>query len=175
MRRVHYCVAASLDGYIAGLRGEYDWIPAEPAIDWAAFMQRFDTVLMGRGTYELVAGDSTGAAMPQMSTVVFSRTLKSAEHPKVTIVAHDAPAYVGALRQAPGKDIWLMGGGVLFASLLESDLVDVLEIGLSPVLLGQGLPLLPPMPRRTRLVLKHTHTYPSGIVMLTYDVRRDAG
>ena len=52
MRRIRYSVAMSLDGFIAGPQGEYDWIPNEPEIDWGAFMARFDTVLMGRRSYE---------------------------------------------------------------------------------------------------------------------------
>lgn len=174
MRRLLYSVAMSLDGYIAGLRGEFDWIPMDPEIDWTAFMSRFDTVLIGRRTYEIALRQESGGSLPDMRTYVFSRTLRSADHPKVTVVAEDAGRVVGDLRRAPGKDIWLMGGGVLFHSLLEADLVDSVEVGLVPVLLGQGLPLLPPMPRKTRLTLTETQTYPSGIVMLSYDVIRDA-
>jgi len=174
MRRVLYSVAASLDGYIAGPAGDFDWIPADPAIDWTAFMSRFDTALMGRRTYEVAARRQSGASLPAMRSYVFSRTLRSTDHPEVVLVKEDAPRVVGELRAAPGKDIWLMGGGVLFRSLLEADLVDGVEVGLVPILLGQGLPLLPPLPRRTRLALSRTETYPSGIVLLSYDVAREA-
>lgn len=142
----------------------------DPTIDWAAFMSRFDTVLMGRRTYEVAAGGQSGASLPDMRTYVFSRTLRGADHRKVTVVAEDAPQLVSELRKEPGKDIWLMGGGVLFSCLLEASLVDRVEVGLVPILLGQGLPLLPPMPRRTQLALTHTQAYPSGILLLTYDV-----
>ncbi len=173
MRRVLYSVAASLDGYIAGPGGEYDWIPMDSTIDWKGFMSRFDTVLMGRRTYEITLTQHEGAPSPGMRPYVFSRTLRSADHPKVTMVAKDEIRVVNELRVGSGKDIWLMGGGVLFGSLLEAGMVDGVEVGLVPVLLGGGLPLLPPMPRRTRLALTKTHTYPSGIVMLSYDVCRN--
>jgi dihydrofolate reductase len=170
MRRVIYSVAASLDGYIAGPDGEYDWIPDEPEIDWAAFMSRFDTVLMGRTTWELVAGQEDGPSAG-LATYVFSDTLRSEDHPEVTVVRSDeARRVVAELRRGDGKDVWLMGGGVLFRSLLEADLVDVVEVGLVPVLLGRGLPLLPEAVTRRRLILSETKQYPTGILLLTYSV-----
>jgi dihydrofolate reductase len=172
MRRVLYSVAASLDGFIAGPDGEFDWIPVDPDIDFGAFMSRFDTVLMGRRSYEVAAGND--ALFPDLRTYVFSRTLRGADHPEVTVVADDAVETVQALRRESGKDIWLFGGGVLFASLLEAGVVDGVEVALVPILLGQGLPLLPSVPHRTRLVLTNTQTYSSGIVLLTYDIVRDA-
>lgn len=174
MRRILYSVAMSLDGYIAGPKGEFDWIPMDPAIDWGAFMARFDTVLVGRKTYEIAVRGSSGGSLPAMRSFVFSRTLRPADHPKVTIVADGVSSLVAGLRNEPGKDIWLMGGGVLFQSLLEAGLVDGVEVGLVPILLGQGLPLLPPMRRSVRLHLNQTQTYPTGIMALTYDVVRDA-
>ena len=102
MRRVLYSVAASLDGFIAGPGGEFDWIPMDPAIDWSTFMSRFDTALMGRRTYEIAAGRQSGALLLKMRTYVFSRTLRSADHPKVTIVAQDGARLVGELRDGLG-------------------------------------------------------------------------
>lgn len=173
MRRIVYSVAASLDGYIAGPGGEFDWIPDEPEIDWAAFMGRFDTALMGRYTYEIMS-DQPGGGLPDMRVYVFSRTLRDEEHPQVTVVPDDVPEVVDGLRRAPGKDIWLVGGGVLFRSLLDAGLVDTVEVAVVPILLGQGLPLLPAVSPQTRLALRESHVYPSGIVLLTYDVIKDA-
>ncbi len=66
MRRVIYSVAASLDGYIAGPDGDFDWIPMDPDIDWDAFISRFDTMLSGRKTYELMASGQSGADAPRI-------------------------------------------------------------------------------------------------------------
>jgi len=171
-RRVWYSVAMSLDGYIARADGGYDWIPNEPEIDWGAFMGRFDTVLMGRRTYQVAQGQRpAGAKSPK--TYVFSRTLRQADHPDVTIVSHDPAGTVNELRRQPGKDIWLMGGGVLFRNLLGVDAVDMVEIGLVPALLGGGIPLLPAGGGTVRLSLVETRRYSrSGILALTYEVAR---
>jgi dihydrofolate reductase len=174
MRHIWYCVAMSLDGFIAGPNGEYDWIPNEPEIDWGAFMGRFDTVLMGRRSYEAALAAPGGGAMPGMQTYVYSRTLQPNAHPKVTIVGDDAAATLASLRQAPGKDIWLFGGGDLFRSLLQLGEVDMIEVGLVPALIGRGIPFLPGLDRVARLRLTETRRYPTGIMMLTYEVAKGA-
>lgn len=168
MRQVRYNVAASLDGYIAGPNGEFDWIPEDAAVDFAAIFANVDTVLLGRHSYELTR--RMGAPWKAGTRVyVFSRSLFQTDHPDVTVVATDAGAVVGALRAEDGKgDIWLFGGGNLFASLLAERQVDSIEVTIVPILLGGGIPLLPPGGGRTPLNLTHLHRYPSGMVSLHY-------
>ncbi len=167
MRNVIYSVAASLDGYIAGPAGEYDWIPEEPEIDWGEFLGRFDTVLMGRGTWEVLAREGPGPTVG-MRTFVFSTTLEEIEDERITLVREDAADAVRGLREEAGKAIWLMGGGVLFGSLLDAGLVDQIEVAVVPVLLGSGIPLLPERDGKTALELLDSRIYPSGIVSLRY-------
>ena len=174
MRTVRYSVAMSLDGYIAGAAGEYDWIPTDPAIDFEAFFAEIDIVLMGRRTFEVALEQGTGGLLPGKRTYVFSHTLRPEDHPDATIVAQDAASVVAALRAEEGKDIWLMGGGLLFASLLEASLVDTVEVGVVPILLGSGIPFLPGAPASVRLELTGSETFPSGIVLLEYEVHRDS-
>lgn len=169
-RRIWYSVAMSLDGYIAGPNGEADWIPEELEIDWGAFMGRFDTVLMGRRSYE--AAQAQPGMLPKLATYVFSRTLRAEEHPGVTVIGSDLRESVERLRAAPGKDIWLFGGGELFRTLVELGLVDLIEVGLVPALLGRGIPFLPGLSNRAALRLTDLKPYPSGIVLLTYDFAR---
>lgn len=174
MRPVRYNVAASLDGYIAGPNGEYDWIPMEPAIDFDALFRNVDTVLLGRRSYELVLHEPTAPPWPRGARVfVFSRTLRAADHPEVTVVAEDAAGVVARLRAEPtGGDIWLFGGGALFGSLLAAGQVDRVEVTIIPILLGGGVPLLPPeLAARVPLALQHVERFPSGQVSLHYAVK----
>jgi len=170
MRRVRYQVAMSLDGYIAGPKGEYDWIIADPEIDFAAFFAEFDTLLIGRKTFDVMvaAGQAT---MPGKKMFVFSRTLRQSDYPHVTIVAEKAAKTVASLKRKPGKDIWLFGGGSLFHSLLEEGLVDTVEVAVEPVLLGDGIPLLPPPINQTKLKLTGHKVYKNGVVSLQYQIK----
>jgi dihydrofolate reductase len=169
MRRICFHAAISLDGYIAGPNGEFDWIIHDPEIDFVAIFSRFDTLLAGRRTFELMV-KLGNTVMPGMKTIVFSKTLQQQDHPEVTIVAGKLEKAVAALRDKPGKDILLFGGAALFKSFLDANLVDQIEIGIIPVLLGEGIPLLPPPAKQAKLKLTNHKVYKSGIVMLTYDV-----
>jgi dihydrofolate reductase len=117
-RRVRYSVAMSLDGYIAGPKGEADWIIIDPEVDFGAYFEQFDTFLLGRRTFEAMGRAGQGGS-PDVKTFVFSRTLRQQDYPGVTIVAEGAEETVARLRAEPGKDIWLFGGGSLFRSLLR--------------------------------------------------------
>lgn len=170
MRRVCYSVAMSLDGYIADPKGGYDWIVMDPDIDFGSLFKTFDTVLMGRKSYEAARKQGGGAAMPGVKAYVFSRTLRQADCPDVTISDNPKEA-VAALKRQKGKDIWLFGGGELFRSLLELGLVDEVQVGIIPVLLGKGLPMLPSPATSSKLKLASHKIYAkTGTVMLSYAV-----
>ena len=172
MRRVRYVVAISLDGYIAGPNGEADWFILDPDIDFRALFEQFDTFLLGRRTFEAMAEAAGGVGQAGAQTIVFSRTLRQRNHPNLTIVSDNLEQTLADLRSKPGKDIWLFGGGLLFRSLLEARLVDSVEVSVIPVLLGEGIPLLPPKPSSERFKLKLTSSrmYKTGIVSLEYAV-----
>ena len=143
----------SLDGFIAGPNGEYDWIVMDPSIDFTALYKEFDTAVMGRKTYAVTAAQGGHVEFPGLDFVVFSRTLAPVSERGLRIVNDDARTFVAALKKKPGRDIWLFGGGSLFQSLLDARLVDSVEVAVIPVLLGAGIPLLPPGSRTTlRLV-----------------------
>lgn len=170
MPKIRYCVASSLDGYIAGPKGEIDWIIMDPEIDFSAVLGQFDTLLVGRRTFETMvkAGRTT---MPGMKTIVFSRTLEQSQYPDVTIVGERPHERLASLRAVSSKDIWLFGGGSLFRSLLEAGFVDAVELSVMPVLLGGGIPLLPSPASRKKLDLTGHRIYKSGIVSLQYAVK----
>lgn len=169
MRRIRYQVACSLDGYIADMAGKTTWIVDEPAIDFGALFDQFDTLLMGRSTYEELANDSDD--FWGKTVLVFSHTLRQKDHPKVTVVSSDAQSILNRMRSQPGKDIWLFGGGKLFQSLLALGCVDTVEPAIIPILLGGGRPLLPTPALKHRLILTAQRVFPSGIVWLDYTIR----
>ncbi|MFN8061102.1 MAG: dihydrofolate reductase family protein [Vicinamibacterales bacterium] len=171
MRRVVYGGAMSLDGFIAGPNGEHDWILRDPDIDFAGMMAQYDTFLIGRKTFETMRRMSANAPpTPGITKIVCSRTLTSSDVADVTLCA-DAAAVVADLRTRPGKDIALFGGGELFHSLLAARLVDGVGVSIVPVLLGGGVPLLPPPADRVTLTLTRHRIYPkTGIVGLWYDI-----
>ena len=170
MRKVVYGGAMSLDGYIAGPNGEYDWIVMDPDIDFAAAMQRFDTFLIGRKTFEAMRRmGETAPPTPGIRNIVFSRTLRAEDCPYT--LSDNAERAVAELREQPGKDIALFGGGELFRSLLAAGLVDEIGMSLIPVLLGGGIPLLPSPADRARLKLKSQRVYEkTGTIGLEYDI-----
>ncbi len=172
MRQLRYSVAASLDGYIAGPAGEFDWIVIDPEIDFAAMYAGFGGLVMGRRSYDVFV-ETGGAVGPALPTYVYSRTLPEGERDGVTFVA-DAVSHVRSLKEADaGKPLWLWGGGALFRELSQAGLVDGVDVAIIPVLLGGGIQLLPAPASRMSLQLRSHRVYPkTGTLFLEYEVRR---
>jgi len=174
-RRLRYQVASSLDGFIATPNGGYDWLVMDPAIDFKALYGEFDAAVMGRKTYDVGKSQGVSGAMPGMDVVVFSRSLKPAKYPGVRIVNDDPAEVVRDLKAKSGRDIWLFGGGELFRVLLDAGLVDTVELAVMPVLLGDGIPVLPPGAAATLLLSDVKRLPASGIVVLAYSVTGSTG
>jgi dihydrofolate reductase len=172
VRQLRYSVASSLDGYIAGPNGEFDWIVIDPEIDFAAMYAGFSGLVMGRRSYDVfvATGGAPGLALP---TYVYSRQLAEGERDGVTFV-RDAVSHVRALKTSSlDKPLWLWGGGNLFRDLAEAGLVDGVDVAIIPVLLGGGVPLLPsPGPRLLLQLRTHRLFSATGTLFLEYDIRQ---
>jgi dihydrofolate reductase len=175
MRKVKYGVANSLDNFIARKDGAYDWIltQGDHMKEISKFFKSFDAVLMGRKTYEVALSQGAGSgAYPGMKSYVFSRTLKECSDAGVKIVSENAGEFIRNLKNASGKDIWLMGGGNLAQTLFDENLIDEILLGVHPVLLGSGIPLFSPINHQIDLELTDCKTYKSGLVQLSYRVKK---
>ena len=174
-RKVIVHIATSADGYIARPDGDLDWLTSRPApkgfYGMNAFMRTIDTMLLGRVTYEAsrrlgAKFDSTGR------TVVFSRGARPADAPSgVEFVSDDVGSFVARLREQPGKDIWLMGGGDLIASFLDAQAIDEFVVSVVPVFIGDGIPLIARRHREVPLELHDVRRFDDGLVQLHYMVR----
>ena len=171
MRKIRYAVAMSLDGYIAGPKGEADWIVMDPEVNFGELWAQFDTLLMGRRTYQAAVARLGEAAFEGMKTVVVSRTMRHSDHPDITIIPEVTRDGMQKLRDQSGKDIWLCGGGELFRVLLEMRQVETVEVSVMPVLLSTGVALLPAPAKQAKLKLSGHKIYRSGIVSLVYEVQ----
>jgi dihydrofolate reductase len=123
MRKVVLNLAVSLDGYIAGPNGEYDWCFTDDDYGMTDFLKSIDATLMGRKSYSLLV--EYGAPYPEFTNYVFTRTEKASPYPNVKFVAGDIPEIVDALKRQKGKDIWLFGGSEIINPLLQENLVFI--------------------------------------------------
>jgi dihydrofolate reductase len=173
MRTVIFGGANSLDNFFARKDDSVDWLmwSSEVGEIMAEYWKRFDTIVMGRRTYEVAKQSGHGGGYPGVKTYVCSRTLKPAEDSGVEIVGEDAVDLVRRLKQEKGKDICIMGGGLLAKSLFEADLIDEIGFNIHPVLLGSGIPLFHEMSRQIDLELLECRTLSTGCVLVIYRVK----
>lgn len=169
MKKVILGLAVSLDSFIEGPNGEYDWCFTDQDYGLNEFYKNVDSVFIGRKSYEMSYGseDGGGFGLPKMKEYVFSNTLKQVKD-GATIISGDIKAEVEKIKQEEGKDIWLFGGGSLTASLMNLGLVDELWLSVHPILLGEGKPLFQGLKDRTHLKLIDTKVYETGLVSLKY-------
>jgi dihydrofolate reductase len=173
MRELKYYVAVTADGFMAHEDGSFDGFPWDDEVvnDFFASYEWFDTVLMGRKTYEVGLAEGKTSPYPMMEQLVFSRTMGESPDENVRLVSEGAIEVVRELKNTPGKDIWLCGGADHAAKLFNAGLVDGLILKLNPVLFGSGIPLFRDVVRQTDLELTDSKIYGSGVVVLHYRVK----
>ena len=178
-RNVIVHIATSADGYIARTDGDLEWLTSRPAPEgfygMNTFVRSIDTMLLGRKTYEVSLRMGAKFDSKKGRTIVFSRNAPPADVPSGVEFVNDAIGpFVGDLREQPGKDIWLMGGGELIASFLDEQAIDEFVISVVPVFIGDGIPLIARRHRHTSLDLQSTERFEDGLVQLHYRVLKNS-
>lgn len=174
MRRLAYYVAVTTDGFIAHTDGSVDGFLMEGAHvhEFMESLAAYDTVLMGRATYDFGRSFGVTNPYPALRQYVFSRTLRASPDPAITLVANDATALVRDLKsENTGKDIWLCGGAELASVLFAEELIDDLILKVNPVLFGAGKPLFSGPIEQQELLLTGTRAHENGVVVLRYRIR----
>jgi dihydrofolate reductase len=169
MRKVILGVAMSLDGFIEGPNGEYDWCFTDQDYGLSEFFKRIDGIFMGRKSYEVAQGETSGHnPWKGITTYVFSKSLKEVKGKDVRLINGDAEEQVRKMRSQPGKDFWLFGGAELTTFFFNHGLVDEVWLSVHPIVLGAGKPLFQNIRERKNLELKEHKVYETGLVSLVY-------
>ena len=177
MRKLILGLAITLDGYIEGPHGEYDWCFTDQDYGLAEFFTRIDAVFIGRKSYEMAQQYADGnneqivPGMPPVQEYVFSTTLNSVKEGAM-LISSDSTDKARRIKEETGKDIWLFGGASLSNSLMEAGLVDELWLSVHPILLGSGKRLFQEHDYRSQLTLLENRTYKSGLVSLRYSIHK---
>ncbi|MEM9925755.1 MAG: dihydrofolate reductase family protein [Cyanobacteria bacterium P01_D01_bin.50] len=173
MRTLKYYVACSVDGFIAKKNGSFnDFIlDGEVVNDYIESLQLFDTVLMGRKTYEVGLREGKTNPYPMMESYVFSRTMKESPDDQVKLVSENAIALVKSLKNKAGKSIYLCGGANLATMLFTENLIDEISLKVNPFVMGSGIPLFGEAINQTLLELRDSKIYENGVVLLDYAIK----
>jgi len=174
MRKVIFRLANSLDNYIARKDGAFDWILSseETAFDMTEFWKTIDAVVIGRRTYEpVLKSGKPFPTFPGIRNYVLSRTLKESPDKNIEVISEDVVEFIRKLKTEKGKDIFVMGGGMLARPLFEANLIDEVGVNIHPVLLGSGIPLFHEMSHQIDLELIKCKTFKNGCVSVTYRVK----
>jgi dihydrofolate reductase len=168
MRKVVLGLAVSLDGYIEGPKGEYDWCFTDQDYGLSAFFKKVDAIFMGRKSYEMAQSAGGQSPWKGMTTYVFSNTLKEVKGKNVKLISGNTTNTVKKMKEEEGKDIWLWGGADLTTSFINEGLIDEYWLSVHPILLGAGKSLFQGILERKKLKLKEHKVYETGLVSLIY-------
>ncbi len=169
MRKIILGLAVSLDGFIEGPNGEYDWCLTDQDYGMRDFMKRIDSIFYGRKSYEMMLNAEQGGVNPfaKMKSYIFSNTLTKA-YKGTELISGNIEEQVNAMKKQPGKDIWLFGGASLTTTFINEGLVDEMNLAVHPILLGTGKSLFNNIEGRKHFKLADSKQYSSGLVMLNY-------
>ena len=182
MRLLKLYIAATLDSYIAGPKGEIDWLDGDGSLDagpsgeiegldagdtldygYSEFYDSIDTTLMGNSTYPVTL---TVPEFPyaDKTNYVFTRGTPPVDTSHVSFVSGDIAGFVRSLKQESGTDIWLVGGGQINTVMLNAGLIDEMVLTVFPLVLGEGIPLFAPGATRSQFKTVGCETYETGLI-----------
>ncbi|MEH7513721.1 dihydrofolate reductase family protein [Gottfriedia acidiceleris] len=189
MRKVILFLHSSLDGFVEGPNGAMDigWVSYNEELEKHAreILSTVDTVLWGRGTYQMMENYWTSVPsnpeaseyeiehakwIEETSKVVFSTTLEKADWNNSRLIKESIEEEIKNIKKQPGKDIIILGSPRFGHYLMELDLIDVIKITISPVIIGSGLPLFKGSENKRNLSLVENKTFNSGVIGLTYNI-----
>jgi dihydrofolate reductase len=190
MRKLIFFMHTSLDGFVAGLNGEMDWIKVEDEIfDFVGTMtDQSDTALYGRVTYQMMesywptAGNQPNASKHdkehsawynKVSKVVLSKTISEIGLDNTRVLGDHLADKINKIKEQDGKNILIFGSPGASHSLLKEGLIDEFWLFVNPLLLGQGIPLFKGLIETTKLKLIETKTFSCGVVALHYETKRN--
>jgi dihydrofolate reductase len=193
LRELSYFVASSLDGFIANSDGGHDGFCvdgpyiAELSAEYPETFpthfhevlgissegSHFDTVLMGRATYEVGLAENITSPYRHLQQYVFSNSLTESPSSDINLVSDNIREFVLSLKQQEGKGIWLCGGGVLASELLAHQLIDRVLVKLNPIVMGSGIPLFSERTPLNALQYVDSRAFPSGVCLINYNVVYD--
>lgn len=192
MRNIIVSMRVTLDGFIAGPHGEMDWMEAffdEALATYESELQQtVDTTLLGRVTYQGFASYWPQVALDPasppglieyaqhlnaMRKLVFSKTLSRVEWNNSTLVKEIVPEDITRMKHEPGRDMVIYGSASIVRTLTKLGLIDTYQLLVYPVILGSGKPLFQDLLHTVKLSLVSTRTYPSGVVVLSYQPRNE--
>ncbi len=180
MQRPHtqIYIATTVDGFIARNNGQMDWLAHQADghdYGWTAFRKTIDSLIVGRKTYEQVLSMNSVWPFRGLTTVVWSRTMSTADLPQAVIDCNvevsslAPPELLHELGNRGLKGTWVDGGKTL-QQFLSTSMIDILTITRIPILIGEGMPLFGALPADVRLEHMQTNSYGSGVVQSTYAV-----
>ncbi len=181
MRKIIVFENVTLDGFMAGSKGEIDWAIRDEEVTQYSKEGQDSTAmfLFGRVTYEMMAsfwptpaGKSANPVFAEVLNntpkIVFSTTLKKADWHNTQVIKELTKDEILKLKQQPGKNMMIFGSGTIVNQLTKLELVDEYQLMVNPVILGKGKPLFKDIKDRINLKLLNTKTFSNGIVLLQY-------
>ena len=177
MRKLLLHIAISLDGKIARVNGDVDWLDAIPhkeGVDYGFYemYNSIDTTIQGNKTYQKVLSWDIPFPYKGKKNYVFTTNTELQDNEDVRFIAKDHIEFVKNLKQEEGKDIWLIGGGQINAMLLKVNLIDELQIFIKPIVIPDGIPLFGELLLDQQFELSSSKSYESGVVGLVYTPRK---